>query len=44
MKWIITGIVLVWDRVLLELSGARTKRVQNPNVYDEILKLRVNYP
>lgn len=31
-------------RVLLELSGARTKRVQNPGVFDEVSKLRDDYP
>ncbi|CAK65037.1 unnamed protein product (macronuclear) [Paramecium tetraurelia] len=33
-----------YNWVLLELSGARTKRVQNPDVYDEVTKLRTDYP
>ncbi|CAD8122809.1 unnamed protein product [Paramecium sonneborni] len=34
-----------YNWVLLELSGARTKRVQNPNVYEEVItKLRTDYP
>ncbi|CAD8104955.1 unnamed protein product [Paramecium primaurelia] len=33
-----------YNWVLLELSGARTKRVQNPDVYDEVIKLKTDYP
>ncbi|KAM3138841.1 hypothetical protein pb186bvf_009044 [Paramecium bursaria] len=33
-----------YNWVILELSGARTRKYQNQGLYDEILKLKQNYP